>query len=104
VTGELFEAWVGKRMCLFSADGRCKGPVSALELDFASAPNAPGRARLLIPICEAHRAQRESMGWDRLVAEASLSRADLVNAASLLRGRWARGSTSQPGPFPTSGE
>jgi hypothetical protein len=78
--------------------------VTALELDFASAPDAAERDALLIPICEAHRAQRQSKGWDRLVADASLSRADLVDAAGLLRGRWNRSSRDYPHLFPKSAE
>jgi hypothetical protein len=79
------------------------GRVTALELEFASAPDVAARD-VLIPICEAHRAQRQSKGWDWLVADASLDRADLVNAAGLLRSRWNRSSRDYPDVFPRRAE
>jgi hypothetical protein len=99
---EDFRSWVSNKKCLLAADGRCRGPVIALELDFPSSPNAASRDVRLIPICEAHDAQRNLKGWDTLITDAGLSRADVVNAAGLLRGRWNRSSADQRAPITRS--
>jgi hypothetical protein len=95
---EAFGSWVGSRRCLFAAKGQCGGRVEAFELDFGAGSASSRRELPLIPVCEAHCAQRRSEGWDRFLANAALSRTDLVNAAGLLRGRWTRRPLVRPDP------
>lgn len=96
-----FELWVGSRKCLFGADGTCRGPVRALDLDFAPESD-PTTDLPLVPVCEHHR-QHLSKGWNVILRNAGLSFSDVANAADLLRSRWISRRSSGGDAVPDTG-